>query len=179
LGALGDAGAITTQDADLTQTIRALGNYGSHEKYKNLFKGINSRLDEMQAAMLRVKLSRLDKDTKHRRSVASLYLQNIKHNDVQLPHLENIEKHVWHLFVIRSPHRAALQQYLAKQEIQTLIHYPVPPHKQQAYSELNAQKFPLTEVIHNEILSLPMGPTLTEDQALQVAKAINKFNIAN
>jgi dTDP-4-amino-4,6-dideoxygalactose transaminase len=176
LGALGDAGTITTQDAELAQTIRALGNYGSHEKYKNIFKGINSRLDEIQAAMLRVKLSRLDIDTKHRRSVASIYLQNIKHNEIQLPNLENIEQHVWHLFVIRSPHRAALQQYLAKQEIQTLIHYPVPPHQQQAYAELNSQKFPLTEAIHNEVLSLPIGPTITEDQVLHVVNSVNKFN---
>lgn len=179
LGALGDAGAITTQDTELAQTIRALANYGSHEKYKNLFKGLNSRLDEMQAAMLRVKLSRLDMDTQHRRFVASTYLQSIKHNAVQLPKVSNPEQHVWHLFVIRSPRRAVLQQYLAEQEIQTLIHYPVPPHQQQAYAELNAQKFPLTEAIHNEVLSLPMGPTLTEDQALQVVKCINKFNTPN
>jgi dTDP-4-amino-4,6-dideoxygalactose transaminase len=179
LGALGDAGAITTNDTELAQTLRALGNYGSSEKYKNLFKGVNSRLDAMQAAMLRVKLSRLDNDTQHRRAVARTYLQNIKHKDVELPSANNVEQHVWHLFVIRSSQRSALQQHLAAKGIQTLIHYPIPPHKQQAYAEWNAQSRPLTEVIHQEVLSLPIGPTLTIEQALYVANCVNEFNVPN
>ena len=175
LGALGDAGAITTQDAELAQTLHALRNYGSHEKYKNLFKGVNSRLDEIQAAMLRVKLSKLELETQHRRSIAAIYLQNIHHPAVQLPQVASPEQHVWHLFVIRTGQRTALQQHLAAQGIQTLIHYPIPPHQQQAYAEWNAQSYPLTEAMHQEVLSLPMGPTLSEGEALQVAEMVNSF----
>lgn len=178
LGALGDAGAITTQDAELAQTLHALRNYGSHEKYKNLFKGVNSRLDEIQAAMLRVKLSKLELEMQHRQSIAAIYLQNIHHPAVQLPQVASPEQHVWHLFVIRTGQRTALQQHLAAQGIQTLIHYPIPPHQQQAYAEWNAQSYPLTEAMHQEVLSLPMGPTLSEGEALQVAAAVNGFNAA-
>jgi dTDP-4-amino-4,6-dideoxygalactose transaminase len=179
LGALGDAGAITTQDPELAQTLRALSNYGSHEKYKNLFKGLNSRLDEMQAAMLRVKLAQLDIDIEHRRSVASVYLKNIKHKAVRLPHVLNSEQHVWHLFVVRSKHRTALQKHLLAHGIQTLIHYPIPPHKQMAYIDWNNFNYPLTEAIHQEVLSLPIGPTVSSEQALQVAYAINSFELPN
>lgn len=175
LGALGDAGAITTNDAELAQTLRALRNYGSHEKYKNLFKGVNSRLDEIQAAMLRVKLQYLDQDTQHRRVIADIYRHHIHNPVVQLPQCSLAEQHVWHLFVIRTPHRAALQQHLANQGIQTLIHYPIPPHQQQAYQEWNARSYSLTERLHQEVLSLPMGPTLTEDEAMQVVAAVNSF----
>lgn len=175
LGALGDAGAITTNDAELAQTLRALRNYGSHEKYKNLFKGVNSRLDEIQAAMLRVKLQYLDQDTQHRRVIADIYRHHIHNPAVQLPQCSLAEQHVWHLFVIRTPHRAALQQHLASQGIQTLIHYPIPPHQQQAYQEWSARSYPLTERLHQEVLSLPMGPTLTEDEAMQVVAAVNSF----
>ena len=175
LGALGDAGAITTQDSELAQTLHALRNYGSHEKYKNLFKGVNSRLDEIQAAMLRVKLSKLELEMQHRRSIAAIYLQNIHHPAVQLPQVASPEQHVWHLFVVRTGQRTALQQHLAAQGIQTLIHYPIPPHQQQAYAEWNAQSYPLTEAMHQEVLSLPMGPTLTKNEALQVAKMVNSF----
>ena len=175
LGALGDAGAITTNDAELAQTLRALRNYGSHEKYKNLFKGVNSRLDEIQAAVLRVKLSKLELETKHRRTLAAIYQQNIRHPAVQLPQANTAEQHVWHLFVIRTSQRATLQQHLAAQGIQTLIHYPIPPHQQQAYQEWSGQSYPLTEAMHEEVLSLPMGPTLTEDGAFKVAAAVNGF----
>ena len=175
LGALGDAGAITTNDAELAQTLCALRNYGSHEKYKNLFKGVNSRLDEIQAAMLRVKLQYLDQDTQHRRVIADIYRHHINNPGVQLPQCSLAEQHVWHLFVIRTPHRAALQQHLASQGIQTLIHYPIPPHQQQAYQEWGARSYPLTERLHQEVLSLPMGPTLTEDEAMQVVAAVNSF----
>lgn len=175
LGALGDAGAITTNDAELAQTIRALCNYGSHEKYKNLFKGVNSRLDEMQAAILRVKLSKLDGETQHRRAIADIYLKNIKNSEVKLPNVTKAEQHAWHLFVIRSQERVALQEHLAALGIQTLIHYPVAPHQQQAYQEWNGQKYPLTESIHHEVLSLPMGPTISPEMARIVAASVNLF----
>lgn len=178
LGALGDAGAITTNDAELAQTLRALRNYGSHEKYKNLFKGVNSRLDEMQAAVLRVKLSKLELETKHRRTLAAIYQQNIKHPAVQLPQVNKAEQHVWHLFVLRTSQRVTLQQHLAAQDIQTLIHYPIPPHQQQAYQEWSGQSYPLTEAMHEEVLSLPMGPTLSEDEVLKVVAAVNGFSAA-
>ena len=176
LGALGDAGAVTTNDDLLAETVRALGNYGSYKKYENIYQGVNSRLDDMQAAMLRVKLNKLDINTQHRRSLASAYLQNIKNNAIQLPNAPNSEQHVWHLFVVRSRQRDILQQHLAKHGIQTLIHYPIPAHQQQAYREWNAQSYLLTEALHQEVLSLPMGPTLTEEQALLVTDAVNEFN---
>lgn len=180
LGALGDAGAITTSDTVLAETLRALSNYGSHEKYKNLFKGVNSRLDEIQAAMLRVKLSQLDRDTEHRRLLATIYLKNINKNErVKLPHVTSLEQHVWHLFVIRCNERSALQQYLNLEGIQTLIHYPIPPHKQLAYTEWNKQNYPITEALHQEVLSLPIGPTITTEQILHIANSINRFNIIN
>lgn len=175
LGALGDAGAITTHDAELAQTLRALRNYGSHEKYKNLFKGVNSRLDEIQAAMLRTKLQHLELETQNRRMIAHVYLENIRNPAVQLPQLTSDEQHVWHLFVVRTSQRDALQKYLAEQGIQTLVHYPIPPHQQQAYEEWNAQSYPLTEGLHQEVISLPMGPTLSQLEALRVVAAVNDF----
>lgn len=175
LGALGDAGAITTHDADLAQTLRALRNYGSHEKYKNLFKGVNSRLDEIQAAMLRTKLQHLELETQNRRIIARVYLENIRNPAVQLPQLTSDEQHVWHLFVVRTGQRDTLQKYLAEQGIQTLVHYPIPPHQQQAYQEWNAQSYPLTEGLHQEVISLPMGPTLSQLDALRVVAAVNDF----
>ena len=175
LGALGDAGAITTKDAELAHTLRALRNYGSHEKYKNLSKGVNSRLDEIQAAMLRVKLKHLDDETAHRRRIAQIYLDGIKHPAIKRPQLWNAESHVWHLFVIRCQQRDALQQHLKEQGVQTLIHYPIPPHRQQAYQEWNDCSYPLTEAIHHEVLSLPMGSMLTEKEALKVVDALNAF----
>lgn len=177
LGALGDAGAITTNDPELAQTLRALRNYGSHEKYKNLFKGVNSRLDEIQAAMLCVKLQHLEQETQRRRVIADIYFKNISNPTVQLPLVANVEQHVWHLFVIRSQQRVDLQKHLAAQGIQTLIHYPIPPHQQQAYQEWNCS-YPITEAMHQEVLSLPMGPTLSEDDALRVAAAVNGFRVA-
>ncbi|NIF83318.1 DegT/DnrJ/EryC1/StrS family aminotransferase [Comamonas sp. Tr-654] len=175
LGALGDAGAITTHDADLAQTLRALRNYGSHDKYKNLFKGVNSRLDEIQAAMLRIKLQHLDLETQNRRMIARVYLENIRNPAVKLPQLTSDEQHVWHLFVVRTSQRDVLQKYLAEQGIQTLVHYPIPPHQQQAYQEWNARSYPLTEGLHQEVISLPMGPTLSQLEALRVVAAVNDF----
>ncbi|MDH1333219.1 DegT/DnrJ/EryC1/StrS family aminotransferase [Comamonas thiooxydans] len=180
LGALGDAGAITTHDADLAQTLRALRNYGSHEKYKNLFKGVNSRLDEIQAAMLRVKLAHLEAETLHRRAIVQVYVDQITHADVQLPVLRGtdvagLESHVWHLFVVRTQRRGALQQYLLTQGVQTLIHYPIPPHKQDAYRDWNDVSLPLTEALHEQVLSLPLSPVMTLEQAREVARAVNSF----
>ena len=181
LGALGDAGAITTNDAELAQTLRALRNYGSHEKYKNLFAGVNSRLDEIQAAMLDVKLKHLDAEVKHRRTIAKMYLEGIKNPELSLPLTDTdasqYDQHVWHLFVVRSSNREALQQYLAENDVQTLIHYPIPPHKQQAYKEWNDLSYPISEKIHDEVMSLPMGPTLSLDDVKKVIQLCNSFKV--
>jgi len=176
LGALGDAGAVTTSDEKLARAIRALGNYGSHKKYENLYQGVNSRLDEIQAAMLRVKLRYLDTEIEHRRNIAEYYLEHIKNSEVQLPAVKARESHVWHLFVIRSIRRTALQKYLAEQEIQTLIHYPVPPHQQQAYKNWNDERYPISEEIHQQVLSLPIGPTIGMEEIEQVVRYVNGFN---
>lgn len=181
LGALGDAGAITTNDSELADTLRALRNYGSHEKYKNLFQGVNSRLDEIQAAMLSVKLKYLDTETAHRRKVATAYLEGIDNPAVILPidsaisDLDNDTSHVWHVFVIRCQQRDALQKYLGEQGIQTLIHYPIPPHWQQAYKALNDQHLPISELIHEQVLSLPIGPTISMDEVEHIIQALNEF----
>ncbi|MDP1444374.1 DegT/DnrJ/EryC1/StrS family aminotransferase [Acinetobacter schindleri] len=181
LGALGDAGAITTNDAELAQMLKALRNYGSHEKYKNLVQGVNSRLDEIQAAMLNVKLKYLDQEIQHRRYIANLYLNGIKNPLVQLPltntNAEVYEQHVWHLFVVRTQHREALQKHLTNHGIQTLIHYPIPPHQQQAYQEWNNLSYPLTEAMHKEVLSLPIGPTLAGQDAEKIIALVNDWSI--
>jgi len=177
LGALGDGGAVTTDDEDLAKKIRALGNYGSHKKYENLYQGVNSRLDEIQAAMLRVKLKHLDHEIDQRRSVAKCYLTNIANNEIHLPTVSDHENHVWHLFVVRSNDREKLQQQLIENEVQTLIHYPIPPHKQNAYSGWASQAFLLTEVIHDTVLSLPIAPTLSQEQCLRVVEACNHSKV--
>lgn len=176
LGAIGDAGAVTTNDDKLAEVIRALGNYGSKQKYVNEYQGVNSRLDEIQAAVLSVKLKYLDSDNQHRRKIANYYLQHIKQPAIILPDCPISSSHVWHLFVIRHKHRDKLKAYLEKNGIQTLIHYPTPPHKQVAYKEWNNLKFPITEKIHNEVLSLPISPVMTEDEAIKVVDILNDFN---
>lgn len=173
LGALGDGGCVCTNDDDLAFKIRALANYGSHKKYENLYAGLNSRLDEMQAAFLSVKLKYLDEDNGKRKNIANFYLQNIKNENIILP--SNKFDHVWHLFVIRSKFRDDLQKYLNKHDIQTIIHYPIPPHKQKCYKELNNLSLPITEQIHKEVLSLPISPVVTQDQAKQVADILNSW----
>lgn len=180
LGALGDAGAITTHDAELAKTLRALRNYGSHEKYKNLFKGVNSRLDEIQAAMLRIKLKNLDKEIYARREIAKLYIDGIEHSQIILPVEKGADilkdsKHVWHLFVIKTDQRDALKTHLDEQGVQTLIHYPIPPHKQKAYQSLATLDLPITEKIHERVLSLPISPVMREQDVLHVIRAINSF----
>jgi dTDP-4-amino-4,6-dideoxygalactose transaminase len=171
---------MTTNDPELAQTVRALGNYGSHKKYENLYQGVNSRLDEVQAAMLRVKLRYLDQDTQSRRNIAGWYLDKIKHPKVQLTYFQNKERvvnlsksHVWHLFVVRTNCREALQKHLLEQGIQSLIHYPIAPHHQRAYQNWSSQSYPITEAIHNEVLSLPISPMMTDEEVKAVIKAVN------
>ncbi len=175
LGALGDAGAITTSDPELAQTIKAIRNYGSHEKYKNLYKGVNSRLDEMQAALLRVKLRYLDKETEQRRQSANQYLKGITNPDITLPTVSAPEAHVWHLFVVRCAYREKLASYLNKQGIQTVIHYPVAPHHQPAYREYAELLLPITEAIHREVLSLPMSPIISSEHIKIILEIINDY----
>jgi dTDP-4-amino-4,6-dideoxygalactose transaminase len=181
LGALGDAGAMTTNDPELAQTVRALGNYGSHKKYENLYQGLNSRLDEMQAALLRVKLQHLDAETRVRQEIALAYAQGISNPLVRLPigresTLDTLASHVFHLFVVRVQQRAAFQAHLKAVGIETLIHYPIPPHQQQAYKAYSSLQLPLTEAIHNEVVSLPIGPTMTMAQVQQVIAACNAYS---
>lgn len=175
LGALGDAGAITTNDDELANTLRALRNYGSHEKYKNLFKGVNSRLDEIQAAMLRVKLRYLDEEIIHRRKIAAAYIEGIDNPAIILPSQQD-KNHVWHVFVIRCEQREAIQNYLAENGVQTLIHYPIPPHQQQAYKEWDNLSYPISEKTHKEVLSLPISPVITIEHAQSIIKLCNSWN---
>lgn len=182
LGALGDAGAVTTNDDALATQIRALGNYGSKEKYVNEFQGLNSRLDEIQAGFLSVKLKYIDKENQNRREIAKRYLTEIENPLIQLPFpintvvnvAENLT-HVWHLFVIRTKNRNQLQSYLTEKGIQTLIHYPIPPNKQLAYKEMNDVDYALTNAIHNEVLSLPISPIMTYLETTEIIKAINSY----
>jgi len=175
LGALGDGGAVTTNDKKLANTIKALGNYGSYKKYENLYKGVNSRLDEIQAAMLRVKLKYLDNEIKTRRDVANYYINNIKNDKIILPTVRSECEHVWHLFTISTNNRKDLQQYLLDKNIETLIHYPIPPHKQVAYEELCDDSHPISENIHKNILSLPISGIQSEETTQQVVNIINGY----
>jgi Predicted pyridoxal phosphate-dependent enzyme apparently involved in regulation of cell wall biogenesis len=175
LGALGDAGAITTNDEELYKKVKALANYGSHVKYHNLYKGVNSRLDEIQAAILDVKLKYLNEDNEKRRNIATYYRDSIKNPLIELPDVQNEEWHVWHLFVVRVKEREAFQNCLKEKGIETLIHYPVPPHKQPAYKEWNEQVYPITEQIHQEVLSLPISPVMTEKEIQYVVEAVNQY----
>lgn len=176
LGALGDAGAVTTNNAELAKTVRAIANYGSEEKYVNKYQGLNSRIDEIQAAVLNVKLPYLDEENTRRREIAKYYIENITNPAIALPKLPKDElTHVWHVFVVRCQQRDKLQQYLKDNNIQTLIHYPIPPHKQEAYKEWNNLSFPITEQIHNEVLSLPISPALTDEEVQTIVRVINQF----
>lgn len=175
LGALGDAGAITTNDDELAEVLLALRNYGSHKKYENIYQGVNSRLDEIQAAMLRVKLTHLSTETKLRQNIAEYYKTNINNPLVTLPTWDNIEQHVFHLFVIKVVEREKFQDYLSENGVQTLIHYPIPPHKQQAYSEFNSISLPVTESIHAQVVSIPISPCLELDDVKEVVRIINSY----
>ncbi|MCR8844858.1 DegT/DnrJ/EryC1/StrS family aminotransferase [Paenibacillus sp. SC116] len=176
LGALGDAGAITTNDEILFKNLQALRNYGSHKKYENLFKGDNSRLDELQAPILSAKLKCLDQDNDMRRNIALYYLNNINNEHITLPYVEeNAESHVWHVFVVRTSNRSNFIEYMTQQGVQTMIHYPIPPHKQEAYKEWNALSFPISEKIHSEIVSLPISPVMDMEDVERVVEAVNEY----
>jgi dTDP-4-amino-4,6-dideoxygalactose transaminase len=200
LGALGDGGAVTTDDDELASVIRSMANYGSSRKYVFDYKGLNSRLDEIQAAVLRIKLPRLDADNQRRREIAQYYIENITNSDIILPALQNDKEetksenpgtqnssslcpvpcalrldNVWHIFVIRHPKRDNLQKYLADNGIQTLIHYPTPPHRQKALKEWNKLSFSLSEKIHNEVLSLPISQIMKVGDVEKVVSIINEY----
>lgn len=182
LGALGDAGAVTTNDDELATVVRTIANYGSQVKYRNEYHGLNSRLDEIQAAVLRVKLERMEADNQKRRVIAQYFKENINNANIILPQLlvnknsvANNRSHVWHLFVIRNGKRDKLQSYLEAQGIQTLIHYPIPPHKQVAYRQWNQQSLPITETIHQQVLSLPISPIMDIIDVEKISNAITLF----
>lgn len=176
LGALGDGGAVTTHDAQLAEKVRTLANYGSSAKYIFDYQGYNSRLDEIQAAILNVKLTYLDSDNVRRKEVARYYMEHISHHDLILPRVNDWHAHVFHLFVIRTPNRDEMLHYLNDNGVQALIHYPVPPHRQRAYRALNNLHLPITEKIHREILSLPISQIITNEEAEQVVEIVNSFN---
>ncbi len=175
LGALGDGGAVVTNDDVLAKTIKSIRNYGSEIKYYNDLLGVNSRLDEIQAAFLNVKLDYLDSDNAKRRAIAKRYISEIKNDNVALPLWDGSDNHVFHLFVIRTKNRKDLQDYLSANNIQTVIHYPVPPHKQKALKDWNNLTFEITEKIHNEVLSLPISPVITDEYVRQVIKILNLY----
>lgn len=181
IGCLGDGGAVTTSNDELSYVIRSLANYGSTKKYENDFQGVNSRLDEIQAAILRIKLPRLDEDNRRRHEIAQYYIDNIINQDTILPIMndkssERNKSSVWHLFVLRTSKRDKLQQYLIHNNIQTLIHYPIPPHKQLAYKEWNCLSYPISEQIHNEVLSLPISPILQDIEIKKVVEFVNNYS---
>ena len=175
LGALGDAGAITTNDSDLAKILFSLRNYGSEVKYHNDFIGVNSRLDEIQAAFLNVKLPNLDNENQRRVAIAKRFLAEIKNDKIVLPLFDNSNNHVFHLFVIRTQNRTVLQNYLTENGIQTQIHYPIPPHKQKALKQFNHLSFPISDKMHDEVLSLPMSPVMTNDEVDFIIKILNKW----
>lgn len=184
LGALGDAGALTTNDEQFAKIVRALSNYGTLKKYENIYQGINSRLDEIQAAMLRVKLRKVERETQRRREIAQLYIAGIINPLIKLPfphktELLDLRSHVWHLFVIQVKQREKLESFLSDKGIQTSIHYPIPPHQQEAYKntpEMKAKSFPITEEIHEHVLSLPISPVLDDEEVAHVIRAVNQFS---
>ena len=178
LGALGDAGCVTTDDEALANYVRAMANYGSQEKYLNIMKGLNSRMDEIQAAVLRLKLKRLDADNEARRRVAQAYCEGIKNPLITLPTMPaEPSQNVWHVYPIRTPERNHLREYLSREGIETMVHYPLPPHKQQAYAEWNDRTYRISERIHREILSLPMSPVMSDDEVRRVVDVLNSYSL--
>ena len=175
LGALGDAGAITTNDQLLNETVKTLSNYGSNVKYENKFKGVNSRMDEVQAGILRIKLKYLYKEISARQNIANNYLCNMINSDIEFPFVQENSTHVWHLFVIRTKNRENLQNHLLKNGIETLIHYPIAPHKQLAFKDWNDDSYPISEKIHKEVISLPMGSFLNDQNQKKIIKTINNY----
>lgn len=179
LGAFGDAGAVTTSDDELAKAVRAMANYGSQKKYVFKYCGRNSRLDEVQAAVLDVKLKHLDEDITIRKKVAKYYIEHITNPQIILPIIKNWDAHVFHIFTIRTNKRDELQKYLLDNGVQTIIHYPIPPHKQECYKEWNHLTLSITEKIHNEELSLPMSPVMTEEEAKKVVEVIDNWKCEN
>lgn len=175
LGCIGDGGAVTTNDEELFNKIKAIANYGSDRKYHHIYKGVNSRLDEIQAAVLDVKLNHLDSDNNKRREISKYYRENIKNSKLILPDTYDEKSHVWHIFAVRTQNRDEFQKYLTEKGIQTIIHYPTPPHKQGAYKEWNNLSFPITEEIHNTILSLPISPVMTDSEIEKVVEVVNEY----
>lgn len=177
LGALGDSGAVTTKDAELAKVIRALANYGSAQKYVNQYQGLNSRMDEIQAAFLCVKLRYIDQENNRRQEIASYYLENIKNSKIVLPQFGVREGHVWHLYVISVKNRADVQAYLQENGVQTLVHYPIPPHLQEAYTSLNYKigDFPITEQFSDTCLSLPLWSGLKEEDLKTIVQLLNRI----
>ena len=175
LGCLGDGGGVTTNDKELYEKLKALANYGSDRKYHNIYKGTNSRLDEIQAAVLDVKLKYLDADNARRREIATYYREHITNPLIMLPQTYNEDAAVWHVFTVRTERRNEFQQYLSDNHIQTLIHYPTPPHKQLAYEEWKERSYPITEKIHREIISLPISPVLTNEEVHFIVEVVNRW----
>lgn len=175
LGAMGDAGAVTTNDEALYNKIKAIANYGSDRKYHHIYKGTNSRLDELQAGILDVKLKHLETDNARRREIARYYRENIKNPLITLPQAYDEKAHVWHVFVVRTKERERFQQYLNDNGIQTVIHYPTAPHKQDAYKEYADLSLPVTEQIHREVISLPISPVMTQEEIEKIVRIVNEF----
>jgi dTDP-4-amino-4,6-dideoxygalactose transaminase len=178
LGALGDAGMVSTRDSELAQMVRALGNYGGNTRYIYEHQGLNSRIDEIQAAMLRVKLHYIDSENQLRSHIAQLYNSLIDNPHITLPQHPTLpQSHVWHQYVVRTQHRDAFMQYMRNNGIATGIHYPIPPHKQEAYKAYNTLSLPLTEQLANEVVSLPIAPYLTDEDVAYIAQVINRYEI--
>jgi dTDP-4-amino-4,6-dideoxygalactose transaminase len=175
LGAFGDAGAVTTNDEELANTVRALANYGSTKKYVFKYTGRNSRLDEIQAAVLDVKLQHLDDDNAHRKQVAKYYIEHITNPKIIVPKVEDWDANVFHIFPILCEHRNDLQKFLKDNGVETIIHYPIPPHKQECYAEWNNLSFPITEMIHNEEISLPISQVMNKKEVISVIKCLNNW----
>lgn len=175
LGALGDGGVVTTNDDALAETIRKLRNYGTTTKYVNDLPGFNSRLDELQAALLNIKLKQLDQDNNKRREIAKIYLTQLSNPKVILPVVPDFETHVFHLFVVRVKNRNEFMNFMNENGVGTLIHYPIAPHKQKALSELNHLSFSVTEMIHNTVVSIPISPVMTDEEVRQVVKVVNSY----
>lgn len=177
LGAIGDGGAVLTNDATIANKVRELRNYGSKVKYRHDKLGYNSRLDELQAALLSVKLFKLDEWNERRRKIAQRYNERICHPEIGTPFVPDWAAPVWHLYVVRTPHRDQLQQYLRKHQIETMIHYPIPPHRQECYLELGTIAQPIAERLSEEILSLPMSPMITDPEIEYVTSCLNAFSL--
>ncbi len=175
LGCMGDGGAVTTNDEILYEKIKAIANYGSDRKYHHIYKGVNSRLDEIQAAILDIKLKYLDLDNKRRQQIAKYYRDNIKNEKIILPQTYNEDSHVWHIFAVRTNNRDDFQNYLEKHNIQTNIHYPTPPHQQGAYKEWSHLSYPISEIIHKTIISIPISPVLTDEEVRNITEVINAY----